>query len=95
MLAHGVESTTELICITDLNDRFVFTNPAFRKAFGYAAHEIIGKTPELIFSPNNPPRLLNQILPFYRVRYVGCHLLEGSYKVARSIYNTDYANGGC
>jgi PAS domain S-box-containing protein len=62
LLAHGVESTSELICITDLENRFVFTNPAFREAYGYTTEEIIGKTPEMLYSPNNPPLLLDQIL---------------------------------
>jgi PAS domain S-box-containing protein len=62
LLAHGVESTSELICITDLEDRFVFSNPSFQKAFGYSAEEIIGKTPSMLFSPSNPPKLLKQIL---------------------------------
>jgi len=62
LLGHGVESTSELICITDLENRFVFTNPAFRKAYGYSSEELIGRTPAMLFSPNNPPLLLNQIL---------------------------------
>lgn len=62
LLAHGVETTGEMICITDLKDCFVFTNPAFREALGYTKEEIIGKTPAIIHSPNNPPLLLQQIL---------------------------------
>lgn len=62
LLAHGVESTSEFICITNLQNRFVFANPAFLKAFGYEPGEILGKTPEMLFSPNNPPRLMLEIL---------------------------------
>ena len=62
LLAHGIETTGELICITDLKDRFIFSNPAFQEALGYTAEELIGKTPGLIHSPNNPPLLLSQIL---------------------------------
>src|ERR1043166_4472865 len=61
-LAHAIESTSEMICITDLDDRFTFVNRAFALAYGYAPEEILGKTPEILFSPNNPPELLSEIL---------------------------------
>jgi PAS domain S-box-containing protein len=62
MLAHAVECTSEPICITDLDDHFVFVNRAFQNAYGYTREEIMGKTPELLASPNNPPLLLREIL---------------------------------
>jgi PAS domain S-box-containing protein len=62
MLAHGMESTSEPICITDLNDRFIFVNRAFENSYGYTREEIMGKTPELLASPNNPSLLLKEIL---------------------------------
>ncbi len=62
MLAHAVESTAEMICITDLEDRFTFVNRAFWQAYGYTEAEILGKTPDILFSPNNPPTLLSEIL---------------------------------
>jgi PAS domain S-box-containing protein len=61
-LAHAVESTAEMICITDMEDRFTFANPAFLKGYGYSEAEIIGKTPAILFSPRNPPELLTEIL---------------------------------
>jgi PAS domain S-box-containing protein len=61
-LAHAVESTAEMICITDLDDHFTFVNGAFEKTYGYSAAEILGKSPEMLFSPNNPPALLTEIL---------------------------------
>jgi PAS domain S-box-containing protein len=61
-LAHAVESTAEMICITDMEDRFTFANPAFLKGYGYTEAEIIGKTPAILFSPENPPELLGEIL---------------------------------
>jgi PAS domain S-box-containing protein len=62
MLAHAVESTSEPICITDLEDCFLFVNRAFESAYGYSREEINGKTPGLLFSPKNPPLLLKEIL---------------------------------
>ena len=61
-LAHAVESTAEMICITDMEDRFTFANPAFLTGYGYTQTEIIGKTPAILFSPQNPPELLAEIL---------------------------------
>ena len=62
ILAHAVESTAELICITDLQDRFIFANRAFQLAHGYTLEEILGRTPEILYSPRNPPSLLAEIL---------------------------------
>jgi len=61
-LGHAMESTSEMICITDLDNRFTFVNRAFAVAYGYAPHEILGKTPEILFSPRNPPELLAEII---------------------------------
>jgi PAS domain S-box-containing protein len=61
-LAHAIETTSELISITDLEDRFTFVNQAFLKAYGYEEHEIMGKTTDILFSPSNPPALWMQIL---------------------------------
>jgi PAS domain S-box-containing protein len=61
-LAHAVESTAEMICITDLEDRFTFLNRAFQKAYGYTEAELAGKGPEILFSPQNPPSLMSEIL---------------------------------
>jgi PAS domain S-box-containing protein len=61
-LAHAVKSTTEMICITDLNDRFIFVNDAFLKVYGYSEAEILGKIPEILLSPKNPPLLMQEIL---------------------------------
>jgi len=35
ILAHAVESTTEMIGITDIQGRYIFANRAFQKAHGY------------------------------------------------------------
>ena len=61
-LVHAVESTGEMICITDIEDRFTFVNRAFLQAYGYTEAEILGKTPAMLLSPNNPPTLMSEIL---------------------------------
>jgi PAS domain S-box-containing protein len=62
ILAHAFQSTNEPICITDLRDRFTFTNRAFQDTYGYTEAEILGQNPIIVFSPRNPPALLAEIL---------------------------------
>lgn len=62
MLAHGVESTTNPIWITDLEDRFIFVNRSFLQTYGYTEKEVLGKKVALLFSNANPPALLPEIL---------------------------------
>jgi PAS domain S-box-containing protein len=61
-LAHAVASTSEMICITDLENRFIFVNHAFLRTYGYEEAEVVGKTPDIVFSAKNPPGLMNEIL---------------------------------
>src|SRR5262249_15701055 len=55
LLADAVHSAQELISVTDTNNRFIFVNQAFIAAYGYSEYEILGRTPDLLFSPKNPP----------------------------------------
>src|ERR1035437_9014092 len=68
ILAHAVETTNELICITDMNDRFTFVNKAFLQGYGYTAEEVLGQTPVLLASPNNPPELSRNIMSSARTQ---------------------------
>jgi PAS domain S-box-containing protein len=61
-LGQAVESTSELICITDMQDRLTFVNQAFQETYGYTAEEVIGKGPEILLSSKNSPSLLSDIL---------------------------------
>ncbi len=61
LLAHAVESTSELICITDVNDRFIFVNKAFLEAYGYSEKQILGKHPNILRSPKVDAVIARQI----------------------------------
>jgi two-component system, cell cycle sensor histidine kinase and response regulator CckA len=61
LLAHTIQSTGDIISITDLDGRFTFVNKAFLTTYGYTEAEIIGFTPALIDSPRNPPALQAEI----------------------------------
>ena len=48
LLADAVQSTRELVSVTDDENRFTFINQAFRETYGYSTEEILGKTPKLL-----------------------------------------------
>ncbi|MGH7537838.1 MAG: PAS domain S-box protein [Gemmatimonadales bacterium] len=61
LLAHTIQSTGDIISITDLEGRFTFVNRAFLKTYGYAEGEVMGSSVALIDSPRNPPGLQLEI----------------------------------
>jgi PAS domain S-box-containing protein len=61
-LVHAVESTAEMICITDMEDRFTFVNRAFLQAYGYTKEEVLGQKPAMLAAPTNPPTQMSDIL---------------------------------
>jgi len=63
MLAHAIKSIGEAVCITDKNDILLFVNNAFLTMYQYEEHEVLGKHISIIVSPNNPPAVVQQVLP--------------------------------
>lgn len=61
LLAKAVESATDLITVTDLENRFVFVNKHFLQVYGYEEHEILGQTPHILVPPHEAERVVNQI----------------------------------
>jgi PAS domain S-box-containing protein len=61
LLAQALESTTEMICITNLENRIIFANRAFLRAYGYTEKEILGSDPAILRSPRNPPGTADKI----------------------------------
>ncbi len=76
LLTHALESTTEMICVTDMADRFIYVNRALQERYGYSKEELIGRTPDILFSPENPPELLKNILQQSRARGWSGELLD-------------------
>ena len=54
LLARALESTNEMVSVTDMEDRFTFVNAAFLRAYGYELEEVIGQTPALLQSSQTP-----------------------------------------
>ena len=63
MLAHSLRSINECVSITDLDDKIIFVNESFLKTYGYNENELVGKSIDIIRSPNNSPDLVEKILP--------------------------------
>jgi two-component system, cell cycle sensor histidine kinase and response regulator CckA len=62
LLSHTMESITEIATITDLENCLTFVNDSFVKTYGYTREEVLGKHIGFLWSPNNPPSLLDEIL---------------------------------
>jgi two-component system cell cycle sensor histidine kinase/response regulator CckA len=60
-LVQAVQSSHEMISITDADGRFVFVNQAFLAAYGYREEEVLGQPVTLVDSPDNPNGLRLQI----------------------------------
>lgn len=54
-LASAAEQADEAIFITDAKGLIQYVNPAFERMSGYAAEEVIGKSPTLLESGKTPP----------------------------------------
>ena len=63
MLAHALQSTGELISITDSEDRILYTNAAFLRAYGYRDGELIGQHIGVLRSARTTPQMQDAILP--------------------------------
>jgi len=58
----ALKNIKEIASITDLNDRFIFVNNAFKDKYGYTEEDLIGKHVSLLWSKKNSPELTNEIL---------------------------------
>jgi PAS domain S-box-containing protein len=61
LLAQALESTTEMICITNLENRIIFVNKAFLSTYGYSEREILGSPPSVLRSSRTPASISAQI----------------------------------
>ena len=62
MLAHALESVTESVSITDIDDKIIFVNDAFQKTYGYSEEELLGKHIKIIRPPLLQQDQVNNIL---------------------------------
>jgi len=48
LLADALANASDMISVTDADNRFVYVNEAFLRAYGYAREEVLGRTPALL-----------------------------------------------
>jgi PAS domain S-box-containing protein len=51
LLAHAVEAATDLISVTDAENRFVYVNETFLRTYGLTRQEVLGQTPAILGAP--------------------------------------------
>ena len=62
LLARAVQSTQEMICVTDLDDRFTFVNRSFLEGYGYGEDDVIGRHLSLIGLSNTAGDVMAHVL---------------------------------
>ncbi len=62
MLAQALETTTELIWISDTQNKIVHVNRAFEQTFGYSQTDVFHKNPIILFSPTQQDLVLAEIV---------------------------------
>ncbi|MGA2656131.1 MAG: PAS domain S-box protein [Verrucomicrobiota bacterium] len=55
LLANALQSTHEVVYVADERLRIQFVNRAALGAYGYREEELLGRSPDFLHSPNNPP----------------------------------------
>ncbi len=63
LLAYALSCTKDCFCLTDLENNFLFVNPAFCETYGYTEAELVGKNITMIRSSDTPEEIVNQIVP--------------------------------
>ena len=61
MLAQSLDSSNDVIIITDVESRITHANPEALRQLGYSRDELLGQPVSLIQSPDNPPGLGEEI----------------------------------
>lgn len=61
MLARALQSANECVSITDLEDRILYVNAAFRQTYGYREDELIGQHITMVRSDRTPREIQDEI----------------------------------
>lgn len=63
LVFHTLNSISECISITDMNDVILYVNKSFLSTYGYLSTELIGNHVAILRSGKNDPEVLKEILP--------------------------------
>jgi PAS domain S-box-containing protein len=67
LIAYAVESVSECISITDVNDTIIFVNKSFINTYGFNEEELLGKPISIIHSNNMLIDLNRNVMPKARI----------------------------
>jgi two-component system cell cycle sensor histidine kinase/response regulator CckA len=59
LLGHSVNCITEMVCITDRDNKFIFCNRAFLEKYGYKEEEVLGNIPQILHPDSG--RVINML----------------------------------
>jgi len=62
MLANSLKIVNECVCITDMENKFIFVNQSFLKTYGYSEEELIGKHISIVRLPDKASASVEEIL---------------------------------
>lgn len=62
LLANALESTSDMVTITDYDDNFIFVNKSFTDTYGYTLEDLKNKKPSILRSPKNPENIYEIII---------------------------------
>ena len=60
-LLRAVEQSADMVVITDRNGIIEYANPAFEMLTGYSCEEVIGRTPRMLKSGEQPPEFYREL----------------------------------
>jgi PAS domain S-box-containing protein len=63
LLSHTLESISECVSITDMQDTILHVNKKFLETYGYSEDEVLGKSIAMLRSDRNDPQVTREILP--------------------------------
>ncbi|MFA5806054.1 MAG: PAS domain-containing sensor histidine kinase [Melioribacteraceae bacterium] len=63
LVLHALNSISECITITDMNENLLYVNKSFAATYGYNPEELVGKRIDIVRSDKNDPELIKQIHP--------------------------------
>ncbi len=62
LLANALESTSDMVTITDVDDNFIFVNKSFVDTYGYVLEDLRDKKPWILGSSKNPKDIYKTII---------------------------------
>ena len=61
LMAHTLESISEIATITGIENHFIFVNKAFSERYGYSKEDVIGKHVSILFAREEPREKMEEV----------------------------------